>query len=114
MENFTTRQNKVSRLIQKELAEVFLKEYRSAFTGVLVSVTTVRITADLSLARCYLSVYPTDKAIDVLEKVRGLYKPIRGIIGNKVSKQIRIVPIMEFFIDDSLDYIDKIDQLLKS
>lgn len=114
MEKFTTRQNKVSRLIQKELADVFIKDLRSEFNGLLISVTIVRVTADLSLARCYLSVYPADKSADTLKHVKVMTKPIRGIIGNKVAKQLRIVPELEFYIDDSLDYLDNIDKLLKS
>lgn len=114
MEKFTTRQNKVSRLIQKELAEVFLKEFRSEFMGLLISVTIVRVTTDLSIARCYLSIFPAEKADETIKHIKALSKPIRGIIGNKVAKQLRIIPELEFFIDDSLDYLDKIDKLLKS
>jgi len=114
MEKFTTRQNKVSRLIQKELAEVFLRELRSEFNGLLISVTVVRVTTDLSLARCYLSIYPTDKSAETLKHIKAMAKPIRGIIGNKVAKQLRIIPELEFYIDDSLDYLENIDKLLKS
>lgn len=112
MEQFSTRQNKISRLIQKELAEAFLKELKSDFHGVLISVTVVRITSDLSLARCYLSIYPTEKGTETLNHIRHMSKLIRGIIGNKVAKQLRIIPELEFFIDDSLDYLEKIDRLL--
>ncbi len=114
MEKFTTRQNKVSRLIQKELAEIFLREFRSEFNGLLISVTVVRVTSDLSLARCYLSIFPTEKTEDTIRYIKALTKSIRGIIGKKVAKQLRIIPELEFHIDDSLDYVDKIDKLLKS
>lgn len=114
MEKFTTRQNKVSRLIQKELAEIFIRELKSDFNGLLISVTVVRVTSDLSLARCYLSIYPAEKSADTLKHIKVMTKPIRGIIGNKVAKQLRIIPELEFFIDDSLDYMDNIDKLLKS
>jgi ribosome-binding factor A len=113
MEQFSTRQNKISRLIQKELAEAFLKELKHEFLGLLISVTVVRITSDLSLARCYLSIYPTDKAGDALSHIRHMSKSIRGLIGKKVGKQLRIIPELEFFIDDSLDYMEKIDRLLE-
>lgn len=113
MEQFSTRQNKISRLIQKELAEIFLKEYRSHFSGTLISVTVVRVTADLSLARAYLSIYPSEKAAETLASIRLISKPIRGVLGKKVGKQLRVIPELEFFIDDSLDYIDKIDRLLE-
>lgn len=114
MEKFTTRQNKVSRLLQKELAELFIRELRSDFSGMLISVTVVRVTADLSIARCYLSIFPAEKAGDTLKHIKGITKTIRGIIGNKVAKQLRIIPELEFFIDDSLDYMENINKLLKS
>ena len=113
MEQFTTRQNKISRLIQKELAEAFLRELKSEFRDLLISVTVVRITSDLSLARCYLSIYPPEKAEETMRHIRHMTKPIRGIIGNKVAKQLRIIPELEFFIDDSLNYLEKIDRLLE-
>jgi ribosome-binding factor A len=113
MEQFTTRQNKISRLIQKEMAEVFLRELKSEFHDLLISVTVVRITSDLSLARCYLSIYPPDKADDTIRHIRQMTKLFRGIIGNKVAKQLRIIPELEFYIDDSLNYLEKIDRLLE-
>jgi ribosome-binding factor A len=112
MEQFTTRQNKIARLLQKEMAELFLKELRGEFQGLLISVTVVRITSDLSLARCYLSIYPPDKGEETLKQVRHMTKTIRGLIGNKVAKQLRIIPELEFFIDDSLTYLENIDRLL--
>lgn len=113
MEQFTTRQNKISRLIQKELAESFLRELKQEFPGMLISVTVVRITSDFSLARCYLSIYPPERAEETIKHVRHLTKLIRGVIGKKVAKQLRIIPEMEFFIDDSLNYLEKIDRLLE-
>jgi len=113
MEQFSTRQNKISRLIQKELAGIFISELKSDFPGLLISVTEVRITSDLSLARCFLSIYPSEKSSATLNHIRHMTRPIRGILGHKVGKQIRIIPELEFFIDDSLNYLEKIDQLLK-
>jgi ribosome-binding factor A len=113
MEQFTTRQNKISRLIQKELAEAFLRELKSEFPDLLISVTVVRITSDLSLARCYLSIYPPEKAEETMRHIRLMTKLIRGIIGKKVAKQLRIIPEFDFFIDDSLNYLEKIDRLLE-
>ncbi|HNQ36549.1 MAG: 30S ribosome-binding factor RbfA [Prolixibacteraceae bacterium] len=112
MEQFTTRQNKIARLIQKEMAGLFLKELKGEFQGLLISVTVVRITSDLSLARCYLSIYPADKAEETLRHVKQMTKSIRGHIGHKVAKQLRIIPDLEFFIDDSLNYLENIDRLL--
>jgi len=113
MEQFSTRQNKISRLIQKELAGIFLFELKSEFSGLIISVTEVRVTSDLSLARCYLSIYPPDKSNQTLMHIRQMIRSIRGILGKKVAKQIRIIPELEFFIDDSLNYLEKIDRLLK-
>ena len=113
MEQFTTRQNKISRLLQKELAGIFLKELKPEFLELLISVTVVRITSDLSLARCYLSIYPPEKAEDTLRHIKQMKKAIRGIVGHKVGKHLRIIPELEFFIDDSLDYLEKINRLLE-
>jgi ribosome-binding factor A len=113
MEQFSTRQNKISRLIQKEMAEIFLRELKSDFYGLLLSVTVVRITSDLSLARCYLSIYPPDKSEETITHIRQKIRSIRGLLGKKVAKQLRIIPELEFFIDDSLNYLEKIDRLLK-
>ncbi len=114
MENYTTRQNKIARLIQKELADIFQKDKREAFHGKLISVTTVRITRDLSLARIYLSIYPSDKSKEVLDNITITNKMFRGELGRRVGKILRIIPELEFFIDDSLDYLDNIDKLLKN
>jgi ribosome-binding factor A len=113
MEQFTTRQNKISRLIQKELAEIFLRELKSEFSGMLISVTVVRITSDLSLARCYLSIYPPEKSEATLKHIRQMTRSLRGMLGNKVAKQLRIIPELDFYIDDSLNYLENIDRLLK-
>ncbi|MBN1927144.1 MAG: 30S ribosome-binding factor RbfA [Prolixibacteraceae bacterium] len=109
---YTLRQNKVARLIQKELAEIFQKESRSHFKGRLISVTVVRISKDLSVAKVYLSIFPSEGAGEILKIVQQLSSQIRGMLGRKVGKQLRIVPELDFFIDDSLDYIDKIDHIL--
>ena len=113
MEQFTTRQNKIARLIQKEMAGLFLRELKSEFNILLISVTVVRITSDLSLARCYLSIYPPEKANDTMNHIKHITKNIRGLLGNKVAKQLRIIPNLEFFIDDSFNYLENIDRLLE-
>jgi ribosome-binding factor A len=113
MEQFSTRQNKISRLIQKEMAEMFLKELKSDFQGLLISVTVVRITSDLSLARCYLSIYPPQKSEETIHQIHHSSRSIRGMLGKRVAKQLRIIPELEFFVDDSLNYLENIDRLLK-
>jgi ribosome-binding factor A len=109
----STRQNKISRLLQKDLAEIIQKEGRDLFPGVMVSVTNVRISPDLSIARVYLSIFPSEKGAAVLLEIKKHTSKIRGLLGLKVGKQLRIVPQLDFHIDDSLDYIDNIDRLLK-
>ena len=109
----TTRQNKISRLIQKDMAEILQKEGRTFFTGVLISVTNVRVSPDLSIARVYISIFPSEKGAEILLEIKKLHSKIRGLLGLKVGKQLRIVPQLDFHIDDSLDYIDNIDRLLK-
>lgn len=109
---YTIRQNKVSRLIQKELADIFQHESRDHFNGKLISVTVVRISKDLSVAKIYLSIFPTEGTNEVLGLIKQLSPQIRGMLGRKVGKQLRIVPELDFFIDDSLDYIEKIDKAL--
>ena len=108
----TTRQNKISRLIQKELSEIFLLQTK-AMNGVLVSVSVVRISPDLSVARVYLSIFPSEKSKEIVENINNNTKSIRFELGTRVRHQLRIIPELKFFVDDSLDYIEKIDQLLK-
>lgn len=110
----STRQQKINRLLQKELADIFQKESRTMFMGKLISVTVVRVTPDLGLARAYLSIFPTDGIREVLKEIRIANPKIRGLLGRRVGKQLRVVPELEFYIDDSLDYIENIDNLLKS
>lgn len=109
----STRQNKISRLIQKDLAEIIQKEGKNIFSGVIVSVTSVRISPDLSIAKAYLSIFPSEKSKETLKEIKLNQSKIRGLLGLKVGKQLRIVPQIDFHIDDSLDYIDNIDRLLK-
>jgi len=110
----STRQKKVSRLIQKEVAEIFLRKSSEYAPGKIISITRVRISPDLSFAKIYLSIYPPDNKADILHSVQGRASKIRFDLGNKVRSQLRIVPDIVFYIDDSLDYIDNIDKLLKS
>lgn len=109
----STRQNKIARLIQKDLAEIMQKEGKNLFSGILVSVTKVRVSPDLSVARAYLSIFPSEKGDATLLEIKSHQSRIRGLLGAKVGKQLRIVPQLDFHIDDSLDYIDNIDRLLK-
>ncbi len=107
----TTRQNKISRLIQKELSNIFQKQ-TSAMRGVLVSVSACRISPDLSICRAYLSVFPSERAQEIVQNINNNQKQVRYELGTRVGKQLRIIPELKFFIDDSLDYVDHIDELL--
>jgi ribosome-binding factor A len=110
----STRQKKVSRLIQKELAEFFIRKNNEIARGKLVSVTIVRVSPDLSFAKVFLSIFPSVNQEEIIDTIRELAPKIRFELGQKVRNQLRIVPEIAFFRDDSLDYIDNIDKLLKS
>ncbi len=107
----TTRQSKINRLLQKELGDIFLAETKK-MSGTLVSVSIVRVSPDLSVAKVYLSVFPSEKATAILEAVNNNAKSIRYELAGRVRYQLRKVPELTFFVDDSLDYIDNIDTLL--
>jgi ribosome-binding factor A len=109
----STRQNKVARLIQKELGDIFQRESKVLFSGKMISVTVVRITPDLGLARIYLSIFPSDKNKDPLFEVNENIPRLRHELGNRIRHQLRVVPELVFIIDDSLDYVENIERLLK-
>ncbi len=108
----TTRQNKIARLLQKELGDIFLLQTRP-MRGTLVSVSAVRVSPDLSTARVYLSVFPSEKAGEMVKNVNANMKSVRFELGTRVRHQLRIIPELKFFVDDSLDYLERIDELLK-
>ena len=107
-----TRQNKIARLLQKELSVIFQEQTRSLH-GVMVSVTRVKISPDLSICTAYLSIFPSEKSEELIKNITKNEKQIRYELGTRVRYQLRIIPELRFFIDDSLDYIERIDKLLK-
>ena len=109
----STRQKKVARLVQKELAEIIMHHGGELAPGKMISVTTVRVSPDLSLAKTYVSIFPSEGSALVLAALRNSVPKLRFELGQKVRNQLRIVPEIAFFIDDSNDYIDKITNLLK-
>lgn len=109
----STRQLKVAREIQRTLAEIIRKKGMAAFGGALVSVSEVRISPDLSVAKIYVSVFPSDKASSVMSSLKEDSKAYRGELGHEVAKQFRIVPELDFYLDSSIDYAEHIDELLK-
>ncbi len=108
----TTRQNRIARLLQKELSEIFLGETRKTH-GILISVSAVRVSPDLSIAKVYLSIFPSEKAQEILSSIQNTAKQIRYNLAQRVRQQLRKTPELSFYIDDSLDYIEKIDSLLQ-
>ena len=107
-----TRQNRIARLLQKELSLIFQSQTRM-MNGVMVSVTRARVSPDLSICTAYLSVFPSEKGEELLKNIESNIKTIRYELGTRVHNQLRIIPELRFFIDDSLDYIERIDELLK-
>ncbi len=106
------RQQKVARLLQKELSLIFQSQTRG-MRGVLTSVTRCKISPDLSVCTAYLSIFPSEKAQELLKNIVDNEKSVRYELGTRVKNQLRIIPELRFFLDDSLDYIDRIDELLK-
>jgi len=109
----TTRQLKVARELQRDLAEIIRSKGMAAYGGAMVTVSGVKISSDLALARVYVSIFPSAKAADVMAKLEEENKKLRGELGRMVAKQLRIVPELTFALDDSLDYVEHIDELLK-
>lgn len=111
MEN--NRLQKVNKLLQEDLAEIFRKEATKIQKGMLISVTEVRTTPDLSIAKAYLSVFPTLHRESVIAYIKENQPYFRKLLGNKIAKQMRIVPELQFFSDTTLDKVDEIEKALK-
>jgi ribosome-binding factor A len=109
----TTRQQKVARQIQKDLSDIFTHATREITQSRMITVTVVRMSPDLSLAKVYLSIFPSDDAGKIIDNLQHHIKHIRLELGKKIRHQLRIVPEIAFFVDDSLDYAQHIDELLK-
>ena len=107
----TKRQAKIARLIQKELSEIFRRQ-TAALGGVIVSVSAVRVTPDLSIAKAYLSIFPPDRSAEILENIKRQAKTVRYELAQMVKEILRKCPELQFYLDDSLDYIENIDRLL--
>ena len=109
----TTRQLKVARELQRDLAEIIRSKGMAMFGGAMVTVSEVRISPDLSIAKVYVSIFPSAKQAEALRVLEDNKKAIRGELGHKVASQLRIVPDMDFYLDTTLDYAEHIDELLK-
>lgn len=109
----SNRQKKIGSVIQNDLVDILQGEVRkNGITNLIISVSKVTVTTDLSVARVYLSVFPTDKAAEILAAVKSNTPLIKHDLSQRVKLQLRKVPNLVFFIDDSLDYIEKIDKAL--
>ena len=106
------RLEKVNKLLLKELGDIFQKELKPQVPSLMITVTRVNVTSDLSYARVYLSVFGVDEKKKVVEEVSQNAKAIRGLLGKRIRHQMRMVPELRFIEDDSLDYIENIDNLL--
>ena len=110
---YTTRQLKVARELQRDLAEIIRARGMASFGGAMVTVSEVRVSPDLSIAKVYVSVFPSEKAAAVMDMLKEDIRAYRGELGRKVARQLRIVPDLVFYLDTSLDYAEHIDELLK-
>lgn len=105
------RQAKISRMLQKELSEIFRRQ-TAALGGVLVSVSAVRVSPDLGIAKVYLSIFPSEKSKEILANIQRNAKTVRYDLAQVVKSVLRKCPELQFYLDDSLDYIENIDRLL--
>lgn len=108
----STRQHKIARLIQKDLSDIFLR-YARSLGGTLISVSEVRVSPDLGIANVYLSIYPQDKVAPTLEKIQEDHGKIRGEMGSLERHQLRIIPELNFHLDETIDRMERIDELLR-
>lgn len=111
----STRQQKIARLIQKDLGELFQSSSKEFFNGAMITVTEVRVTKDLSIARVYVSIFPIGNTTKetIREAIKENKTELRKRLATRVKNQLRVIPDLDFFVDDSLDYIENIEKLLK-
>ena len=105
------RQAKIARLLQRELSEI-IRRQTAAMGNVIVSVSAVRVTPDLSIAKVYLSIFPSEKSNEILENIKRQSKTCRYELAQAVKQTLRKCPDLQFYLDDSLDYAENIDRLL--
>ena len=109
----TTRQQKIARQIQKDIADIFGKEGAELVRGTLTTVTAVRISPDLSYAKVYVSVFPFEQSEALMERLAQHNGLLRRALGQRIRNQIKSIPELQFLLDDSLEYIEQIDRALK-
>ncbi len=111
-ETESTRQLKVAKELQRHIAEIIRSKGMAAYGGALVSVSGVKVSPDLSVAKVYVSIFPSAKQSEVFRTIEESARSLRGELGHKVAKQLRITPELIFYLDTSLDYVERIDELL--
>lgn len=109
----STRQHKIARLIQKDMSDILLRYARTLYST-LISVSEVRVSPDLSIAHIYLSIFPQDKEASTMEQIEELTHRFRGELGTLERHQLRVIPELRFHLDETIDRLERIDQLLKS
>ena len=109
----TTRQQKIAKQIQKDVAEIFQKEGAPIVRGSLVTVTAVRVSPDFGYAKIYFSVFPFEQSDELMKRLEQQNWFIRRALGQRIRNQLKNVPEIQFFLDDSLEYIDHIEKALK-
>ena len=110
----STRQQKFSRMIQKELAEMFVKDTKNLFGGTYISVNTVRMSPDLAVAKIYLSFLGSSDKDKELQKIKVQTKVIRKMIGDRLKKNIRLIPELIFLLDDGVDYAIHMNNIINN
>lgn len=108
----STRQQKFARLLQKELAEVFQRETTHLLGPAYVSVTTVRVTPDLASAKVYLSLMLTNNPQETIAEIRQQTKQVRHLLAQRIKKQVRVIPDLQFYLDDTAEYAAHMDKLI--
>lgn len=111
--NESNRQKKVAQIIQEDFAEFFRRQAAASAQGLLVSVSDVRVTPDLGIAKIYLSIFPTQFREAVMKEIEGNKTQYRNFLGQKMGKQVRIIPELNFYLDTSLDDVERIERELK-
>lgn len=109
----TTRQRRIQKQIQQDLAEIFQNEARDQYRGVIISITNVRVTSDLMDAKVHISAFPMKDKEGFMSFVKEIENKVKNLLGQRIRHQIRRVPSIEYVFDDSLDYINEIDKALK-
>ncbi len=111
--NESNRQKKVAQIIQEDFAELFRKQAAESKQNFLVTVSDVKVTADLSIAKIYLSIFPSEFRKDIMKEILVNKAHYRNFIGQKMGKQVRIIPDLNFYLDTTLDDVEKIERELK-